>query len=128
MGQKGLVLWDTNILIEHYKNNQQIIEELRKIGQENIVISIITVGELIYGALNKIELRRILQDISHLQVFHINSDIGNLHLDLMTDFSLSHNLTLPDAFIAATAIYHKIPLYTLNKKDFRFLERLDLYL
>lgn len=45
----------------------------------------------------------------------------------MADFSLSHNLTLPDAFIAATAIFHDIPLYTLNKKDFRFIPGLRLY-
>jgi tRNA(fMet)-specific endonuclease VapC len=46
----------------------------------------------------------------------------------MTDFSLSHILSLPDAFIAATAIHYDISLYTLNKKDFRYIPDLKLYL
>lgn len=127
MANQQLILCDTNILIEFYKNNSDIVNELRKIGQSNIAISVITAGELVYGAFNKQELNQILKDISHLQIFHLNQKIGELHLELMADFSLSHNLTLPDAFIAATAIFHDIPLYTLNKKDFRFIPGLRLY-
>jgi predicted nucleic acid-binding protein len=41
--------------------------------------------------------------------------------------TLSHNLSLPDGFIAATAIAEEIPLYIHNTKDFRFIEELNLY-
>ncbi len=127
MANQQLILCDTNILIEFYKNNATIITELKKIGQYNIAISVVTAGELIYGAFNKQELKQILTDIAHLNLLHIEKQIGELHLQLMTDFSLSHNLTLPDALIAATAIHHNIPLYTLNKKDFRFISGLNLF-
>lgn len=40
---------------------------------------------------------------------------------------ISHKLSLPDGLIAATAITEDIPLYTLNKKDFRYIENLRLY-
>lgn len=123
-----MILCDTNIIIEFYKNNERIVSELKKISQPNIAISVVTVGELIYGAINKRELDQILKDAGHLNVLHINQEIGVLQLKLMTDYSLSHNLTLPDALIAATAIYYKIPLYTLNKKDFRYLPALKLHL
>ncbi len=127
MANQQLILCDTNILIEFYKNSNNIVSELRNIGQSNLAISIITAGELIYGAFNKQELTQILKDISYLQLLHLNQKIGELNLQLMTEFSLSHNLSLPDAFIAATAIFHDIPLYTLNQKDFRFIPNLNLY-
>jgi len=37
-----MILCDTNILIEFYKNNPSIVQELRKIGQNLIAISAIT--------------------------------------------------------------------------------------
>jgi len=40
---------------------------------------------------------------------------------------ISHKLALPDGFIAATAIAHNIELYTLNMKDYRFIDGLRLY-
>ncbi|MCB9267496.1 MAG: type II toxin-antitoxin system VapC family toxin [Lewinellaceae bacterium] len=123
-----MILCDTNILIEHYRRNLSVIAELKKIGQPNIAISIVTAGELIYGALNKRELSQILKDIAHLNLFHINQQVGDIQLQLMADYSLSHNLTLPDAFIAATALHHAIPLYSLNTKDFKYIPKLKLYL
>ena len=45
----------------------------------------------------------------------------------MIRYSLSHKITIPDALIAATALVHDISLYTLNIKDFRFIEELNLY-
>lgn len=127
MANQQLVLCDTNILIEFYRNNARILTELRKIGQSNIAISVVTAGELIYGAFNKQELNQILKDIAHLKLLHIEKQIGDLHLQLMAEFSLSHSLTLPDALIAATALHYDIPLYTLNKKDFRYIPGLVLY-
>ncbi|MEQ8417128.1 MAG: hypothetical protein RIE86_23195 [Imperialibacter sp.] len=46
MEKEQLVLCDTNIIIEFYKENATILEALKQIGQENIVLSIITSGEL----------------------------------------------------------------------------------
>jgi hypothetical protein len=45
----------------------------------------------------------------------------------MAQYSLSHKLTIPDALIAATALTHNISLYTLNLKDFRFIQGLNIY-
>jgi hypothetical protein len=45
----------------------------------------------------------------------------------MAQYSLSHKLTIPDAMIAATALTHNISLYTLNLKDFRFIQGLQIY-
>ena len=52
MAKKDLILCDTNILIELLKNNSMIIEKLNSIGEDRISISMVTAGELIFGALN----------------------------------------------------------------------------
>ncbi len=127
MAHQKVVLCDTDVIIEFYKNNLPVVGKLKKIGQPNIAVSVITTGELIFGALNKKELNQILKDISHLQQLEINPPICIRFLRLMESFSLSHNLAMPDAIIAATALYHEIPLYTLNLKDFKFITGLNLY-
>jgi tRNA(fMet)-specific endonuclease VapC len=127
MGQEKIILCDTDVIIEFYRNNPDIISELKKIGQENIAVSTITAGELIYGALNKKELSQILKDIKNLTVLDIDKKTCDVFLDIMGKYVLSHKLALPDGFIAATAIANDIELYTLNIKDYRFIEGLRLY-
>lgn len=124
--EKSLIICDTNILIELYKNNQNIISNLQKIGEENIAISSVTAGELIFGALNKKELNTIKKDIENLSLLHITDKISMKFIELMFNYSKSHGLTIPDALIAATAIVNNLKLYTLNLKDFRFIDGLIL--
>jgi predicted nucleic acid-binding protein len=40
---------------------------------------------------------------------------------------LSHNLAIPDAIVAATAMYAGMELFTYNQKDFRYIKGLRLY-
>ncbi len=37
-----MILCDTNILIEFYKNNLKVVAELRQIGYSQLAISVIT--------------------------------------------------------------------------------------
>ncbi len=122
-----MILCDTDIIIELYRNNERIISELKEIGQQNIAISIITVGELFYGALNKTELKRIEKDVKSLNIRNIDEEISSAFYGLMNKYSLSHKIGIPDAFIAATAIVGNIELFTLNVKHFSYIENLKLY-
>jgi len=45
----------------------------------------------------------------------------------MNEYTLSHNLSLPDGLIASTALIENVPLYTLNKKDFKYIEGIQFY-
>ena len=47
-------------------------------------------------------------------------------IHLIEEFTLSHNLNLPDALIASTAIHHDLKLFTLNSKDFKYMNQLEL--
>lgn len=122
-----MILCDTNILIEFYKSQPLVISQLRNIGSKNLAISIITEAELYYGALNKQELNRISKHLKSLHILPIDKPVSTQFIKLMQKYTLSHKLTIPDALIAATALVHKIELYTLNKKDFTFIDSLKLF-
>ncbi len=122
-----MILCDTNILIEIYRDNAKIIETVKQIGQENIAVSDVACAELLYGARNKKELQTIRKDLNKLTVLPIQSSISSLAVELVEKYALSHKLSLPDALIVSTAIIHNIELYTLNVKDFRFLEDVKLF-
>jgi len=122
-----MIICDTNIFIEIFRKNFFIRSELEKIGYENIVISDVVKAELLFGAKNKIELQNIKKSIEDFPVLNIRSEISKIAVSLVEDYCLSHKLNLPDALIAATAIYHDIELLTLNIKDFRFIPNIKLY-
>ena len=122
-----MILCDTNILIEVYRDNAKIIETLKQIGQDNIAISDVTCAELLYGARDKKELQIIRKDLNKLTILPIQSSISNLAVELVEKYALSHKLSLPDALIASTSIIHNIEIYTLNIKDFKFVKNVSLY-
>lgn len=122
-----MTLWDTNIFIEIYRGNDTIIKIIKEIGRQNIAISDVSCAELLYGARNKKELQAIWNDIDSLIVLPIESNISKYAVDLVEKYSLSHKLSLPDAIIGATALLYDISLYTLNTKDFKFLQKIKLF-
>ena len=122
-----MILCDTNILIEFYKNNSQIISELRFVGLNQLAISTITQAELYYGAINNVELKKIKKHLQLIHIFPVDITVSDQFIELMETYCLSHKLSIPDAFIASTALVHKIDLYTLNVKDFRFIVGLNLH-
>ncbi len=121
-----MILCDTNILIEFYKANPAVIHTLQHIGSANIAVSVITKAELFYGARDKQELAKIERHLSAFHCYGVNDDISGLFIALMRRYSLSHNVSIPDMLIAATAINQNIELYTLNIKDFKFIPELKL--
>ena len=122
-----MILCDTNILIEFYKGRADVIATMSAVGVSNLAISVITAGELYFGARDKRELKILRENLSLLQQIPINEEISKLYLGLLEKYALSHRLNIPDALIAATALCYSLPLYTLNTKDFRYISGLDLY-
>ena len=122
-----MILCDTIILIEFYKNNSDIVDELQKLGLAELAVSVVTSGELYFGAKDKRELEKIQKQLSLIQQIPLDLDISNRFLSLLEEYALSHKLSVPDALIAATALSQNIPLYTLNLKDFQFIPGLKLH-
>ena len=122
-----MILCDTNILIEFYKGNSSVIGELQKAGLDNLAVSVITAGELYYGARDKQELMKMRKHLALMKQISLDIDVSNRFLALLEEFALSHRLSVPDALIAATALSQNFHLYTLDVKDFRFIPGLELY-
>lgn len=122
-----MILCDTDVIIEFYKDNTLVANKLHQITVEKIAISSVTAAELIYGSLNKSELIKICKDIDSLNVIPLGEQVSKKFLSLMKDYSLSHKLKIPDCLIAATAIVNNFELFTLNYKDFIFIKDLKLF-
>lgn len=122
-----MILCGTNILIEFYKANSLTIQTLRAIGHDNIAISTITKAELMFGARDKQELAHIRKHLDLCRCYSVTTDISDLFIGLMADYSLSHRPSIPDMPIAATAVVYGLELYTLNTKDFKFIPNIQLY-
>ena len=122
-----MILCDTNVIIEIFKGNDRIIKIIERIGLENIAISSVTVMELYFGALNKRELNKIKKHLNALIIVHFDNDISTLAVRMIENYSKSHGLQIPDAIIAATAQSLNIRLFTLNLKDFTYIEGLRIH-
>ena len=122
-----MILVDTNIFIEYYKNNPAICEILEQIDPKEVVVCDVVCAELYFGARNKRELSDIVSDMEKLTVLTIFPKTSRLAVDLVKRYCLSHKLKLPDAQIAATALVHNVELFTLNRKDFAYIPNLKLY-
>ena len=122
-----MILCDTNILIEFYKDNEDVSNVLRAIGLPDLAVSVITIGELYFGARDKRELLKMKKHLAGLHQIPVDVEISGRYLSLLEAYALSHRLSVPDALIAATALRHNLKLYTLNLKDFRYIEGLTLF-
>ena len=122
-----MILIDTNIFVEYYKNNPAVCEILESINPQEIAVNDVVCAELYFGARNSRELADIVADMEKLIVLTISSKISKLSVELVKQYCLSHKLKLPDAQIAATALLYNAELFTLNRKDFAYIPNLKFY-
>ena len=125
MGTRRIVLCDTNILFHLFHRDSIIEDELNEIGFGSLAISSVTVAETIYG-MRKKEERKTKELLRRFHCVHIDKDTSVKLLELMSGYR-SPRMKIPDALIAATALVNNFPLFTLNRKDFDFVEGLRLY-
>jgi predicted nucleic acid-binding protein len=126
------VVCDTDVMIDYWnvsiKRHFQTKESFENsIGLENIVISAITKMELLMGASNKNEEAKINKKLYRFNIALISKDITLEAFRLFEQYRLSHGLTIPDCFIAATSKVMEVELFTYNVKDYRFINKLNLF-
>ena len=120
----AIVFADTNIIIEYLKDNETIKNTLSH--YETIYINDVVIMELYQGARNKQELAYIKKNISQFVVLEMHQSIVQLAREILEQYTLSHNMKIMDALIASTVMMYKVELYTLNKKDFKYLNQVTL--
>ena len=109
---------DTCILIDYSKDRISISDEDKKELCINSVVQL----EFLVGAFNKKELREFNKILKNLKIANVDQDILNLSVELMNQYGLSHGMGVYDSIIASTCMIYDLPLWTHNKKDFRFLD------
>jgi len=118
-----MIFIDTCILIDYSRNKMNL--DLN--SSNNYCISSIVQLEFKAGALNKRELKKINQILSEVKLISTDQEVLSLANKLIENYTLSHNMGIYDAIIAATCIVYDLPLWTYNKKDFKFIDELELH-
>lgn len=116
------ILIDTNIIIYLFQGNQQIIDFLT--GKQLYISSICEIEVLSFPKLTKeeiVEIKRFIQN--ECVVIELLTNVKDLTIEIRKNYSLK----LPDAIIAATALFLKIPLFTKDN-HFRKISEMDLVL
>src|SRR5271156_170515 len=111
-----MVIFDTNILIELYRGNVAVKENIQQNKSNVFYTSSIAVAEFVAGARDKADFALIEKQLNKYTPIPINAEISDIFIDLFKTLTLSHRAQIPDVLIAATAIYYQLPLYTLNKR------------
>ena len=118
---------DTNILITHIRQPNQSIIEQSSLRYGMMVVSDVVVFELEVGARRAGRSFEFATHFSLVKTYPILLDIWLLTAKIQADL-IKQNLVigLTDTLIASTAIYHNLPLLTLNQKHFQRIPSLQL--
>ncbi len=119
------LLCDTCTIIDFINGRKHTLHDLLAQDVKLFINSIIEM-ELLQGARDKNELRVIEKKLCSFRLVMMQQEIFDLATEYVRTYRLSHGLALPDAIIGATAIYYRIPLFTYNTKDFKFLPEIEL--
>jgi predicted nucleic acid-binding protein len=118
---------DTDILIDVGRGVSEAVAYLQDAERlSTLAVSTVTQMELFIGCRNKRELGEIEKFLRRFQVIKLSEVISDTAVALLKQYRLSHNLLIPDALIAATALSLDAPLASKNQRDFRFINGLKL--
>ncbi len=113
------ILLDTSIIIQSLRLQYQLSADHEYFASD-ITLAELYAGKSIWESAKK---KAILDEVvANLQCLPTSLQI----CQLAGQISATQRLGLPDALIAATAIKHKLPLATLNTKDFQRVKQLQL--
>jgi len=113
-----MYLVDTNILIYYFNNDipKDSVDKIEEIFSQHFNISIITKMEFLgFRGHNENSFKQAKSFIMNANAIGLDDVIS----DRVIDIRRSHNIKLPDAIIAATAIENDLILVTRNTDDFK---------
>lgn len=126
---KGYLL-DTNICIFYMKGKYQLIEKIKKVGQNNCYISEITVAELLFGAARSNNKEKHLKEVTDfIEQFKIFPIYNALQTFADKKAELCAKGLLIDDFdilIGVTAIHNELVMVTENVKHLNHLSSIKI--
>ena len=121
-----MILPDTNILIDYFRDKQPAKLFIETQDKENLAICSIVAMELYRGSLNKAEFEYIKKTLKGFLMFDLNENVSQVALKLSERYAVSHNMAVADTLIAATALVFGLEIKTYNLKDFQFIPTLEV--
>jgi hypothetical protein len=119
--------FDADVLIDVSRKKAAAVAFLdQKEKDGEVCCSIVSEFEMLSGARNKKEQTTIVDFFNRFTILAIDETVSWQALDRYTQYHLSHGTGFLDCLIAATALQHSLPIYTLNTKHFKILPGLDL--
>lgn len=126
-----MYLIDTDIIIYSFKGDPVVKENLRNHRMDPMAISIITYGEMLYGARKSRQIERNLATARRVAEIYpllpVTQSVVETFANLRADLEVAGTpLDDMDLLIAATAMSHNLTLVTNNEKHFSRIPGLSL--
>jgi predicted nucleic acid-binding protein len=121
-------LLDTTVLIDLSRGSTEaadFIDDAFRSGT-SLFVSAISAMELVAGCRDKTEVQQAAKLVATFALLHIAPAESATAYELMLAYSKSHGLSIPDAFIAATAMTQGLELATDNDRHFRVIRGLSV--
>ena len=118
----SMIFIDTCIVIDYINGKVNIEQNLSSKYCFNSIVDM----EVLVGVKNKRDLHTTNKKLNIFQNISIDQDVLELARELLNKYVLSHNMGIYDAIIAATCLVYELPLWTYNKKDFKFIDGIEL--
>jgi tRNA(fMet)-specific endonuclease VapC len=119
------MILDSSVIIDYLRGRAPAMTFVASLGSTGALRThALVVGEVLVGARNRSEQDDIDRFFSGFVVEPIEASDCAVAIELLRQFRLSHNLSLPDAFIAATCLRLSLPVATLNDKHFAMISSL----
>ena len=123
-------LIDTDIIIYSLKNHAQVVENFRRFANAQKSISVITYGELAYGARKSQHTEKNLAKVFRIGELFPVLPVSRTIIDTFASLKASlektgRGIDDMDLLIAATAITHNLVLVTNNSRHFARVSGLE---
>ncbi len=126
--ETGNLLIDTSIIIDYLrKKNKRNSQFYKIVGSYNLFVSAVTLFELFAGAKDEQKSNDINYILEYVEILPFTGatakEAGEIYLKLRNQNKV---IETKDLFIGATALFHDLPLTTLNVKHFERIEGLEI--
>lgn len=123
-----VVLIDSNIIIDFLRNRktETIFYRYFYLQENRAAISLISIVEIWQGQSmnNQQKIKEAEEFLNKVEIILPNIEIAKQSGTIVRNNH--YQISFQDAEIAACALYHKLPLLTLNQKDFRKIKGIKL--
>lgn len=119
------MILDSSVIIDYLRGRAQAAAYIQSLSASGgLTTHVLVVGEVLVGARNRTEQSDIDRFFAGLTIEPVQAADCDVAIGLLRQFRLSHSLSLPDAFIAATCLRIAMPVVTLNDKHFAMIPNL----